>query len=239
MHVGAIARLERFRGWYTGSLLPAVHQPRNRSSPDHRPPATPPAEPAVKRSPSTGSPMRLVEGELTHYTFRKVALTASGPMWECPDTQQRYSTPEQVNAVLAQVHRQWRTHLGIGREALRARRLALGLSAAQADRQAAFPIQRGAAATIHQRQRHGGADRRRSGPPGPQAGSPPPVAAVYGRPGPGNYFQPARYHGYWLRRSRGLGGLIVRNLFTQPSFGTSASATGILDEASVACFASE
>lgn len=101
-------------------------------SPDHRAAAQHSAAPAVKRSPSTGSPMHLVEGEPTSYTFRNVALTASGLMWECPDTQQRYSTPEQVNAVLAQVHRQWRAHLGIGREALRARRLALGLSAAQA-----------------------------------------------------------------------------------------------------------
>ena len=101
-------------------------------SPDHRAAAQPPAAPAAMRSPSTGSPMHLVEGEPTSYTFRNVELTASGLMWECPDTRQRYSTPEQVNAVLAQVHRQWRARLGIGREALRARRLALGLSAAQA-----------------------------------------------------------------------------------------------------------
>ena len=109
-------------------------------SPDHRPAAPHPATPAVKRSPSTGSPMRLVAGEPTSYTFRKVALTASGPIWECPDTGQRYSTPEQVNAVLAQVHRLWREHLGIGRVALREHRLALGLSAAQASALLGFGI---------------------------------------------------------------------------------------------------
>ena len=91
-------------------------------------------------SPSTGSPMRLVEGEPTRYTFRKVALTASGPIWECPDTGQRYNTPEQVNAVLAQVHRLWREHLGIGRVALREHRLTLGLSAAQASTLLGFGI---------------------------------------------------------------------------------------------------
>ena len=109
-------------------------------SPDHLSAAQHLTTPAIKRSPSTGSPMHLVEGEPTSYRFRNVSLTASGFMWECPDTQQRYSTPEQVNAVLAQVHRQWRTHLGIGREALRARRLALGLSAAQASALLGFGI---------------------------------------------------------------------------------------------------
>jgi transcriptional regulator with XRE-family HTH domain len=109
-------------------------------SPDRRAAAPHPIAPAVKLSPSTGSPMRLVEGEPTSYTFRKVALTASGPIWECPDTKQRYSTPEQVNAVLAQVHRLWREHLGIGRVALREHRLALGLSAAQASALLGFGI---------------------------------------------------------------------------------------------------
>lgn len=109
-------------------------------SPDHRPAAPPPAALAVKRSPSTGSPMHLVAGDPTRYTFRNVALTASGFLWECPDTQQRYSTPEQVNALLAQVHRQWREHLGIGRVALQQRRLALGLSAAQASALLGFGI---------------------------------------------------------------------------------------------------
>ena len=109
-------------------------------SPDHHAAAQHRAAPAVKRSPSTGSPMRLVAGEPISYTFRNVALTARGVMWECPDTQQRYSTPEQVNDVLAQVHRKWRQHLGIGREALRERRLALGLSAAQASALLGFGI---------------------------------------------------------------------------------------------------
>ena len=104
-------------------------------SPDHHPTA-----PTIKLSPSTGSPMHLVEGEFTSYSFRNVALTARGSMWECPDTQQRYSTPEQVNNVLAQVHRQWREHLGIERLALQRRRQALGLSAAQASALLGFGI---------------------------------------------------------------------------------------------------
>ena len=115
--------------------MPSIMQ-----SPDRRPAASHPAAPAVKLSPSTGTPMRLVQGEPTNYTFRNVQFTATGLMWECPDTEQRYSTPDQVDAVLAQVHRQWRAHLGIGRTALRERRLALGISAAQASALLCFGI---------------------------------------------------------------------------------------------------
>jgi len=109
-------------------------------APDHRPPAAPQDAPAAMRSPSTGSPMHLVEVEPTAYTLRGLSLTVGGPAWECPDTQQRYSTPEQVNAVLAQVHQLWRKHYGIGRAALQQRRLDLGLSAAQASALLGFGI---------------------------------------------------------------------------------------------------
>ena len=112
----------------------------NMHRPEHHAGAPLPAVPASMPSPSTGNPMRLVAGAPTSYTFRKVALIASGPIWECPDTKQRYNTPEQVNAVLAQVHRLWREHLGIGRVTLQQRRLALGLSAAQASALLGFGI---------------------------------------------------------------------------------------------------
>lgn len=95
---------------------------------------------AAMASPSTGSPMRLVADEATAYTLRGLPFTVSGSAWECPDTLERYNTPEQVNEVLARVHHAWRAHHGIDRAALRARRTVLGLSAAQASALLGFGV---------------------------------------------------------------------------------------------------
>jgi putative zinc finger/helix-turn-helix YgiT family protein len=83
-------------------------------------------------SPKTGNPMREVEGDSATYTLRGQEFQVSGPAWECPDTGTRYFTPEQGNILMARLHHAWRERHGIAKEALRARRKALGLSAAQA-----------------------------------------------------------------------------------------------------------
>lgn len=84
------------------------------------------------RSPNTGNLMQLVEGEVSTFTLRGLSFEVSSPAWECPDTRKRYSDPDQSNVFQARIHHAWRQHHGIGRTALRERRLALGLSAAQA-----------------------------------------------------------------------------------------------------------
>lgn len=87
--------------------------------------------PAPMRSPNTGNPMRLVEGEVGTYTLRGLAFKVSSPAWECPDTGEHYNTPEQGNIFLARLHHAWRQHHGIAKESLHERRKQLGLSAAQ------------------------------------------------------------------------------------------------------------
>ena len=76
--------------------------------------------------------MREVESEARSYSLRGEQFTISSPVWECPDTGERFFTPEQGDVFLALVHHAWRERQGIAKEALRTRRKALGLSAAQA-----------------------------------------------------------------------------------------------------------
>ena len=76
--------------------------------------------------------MHLIDGEPVAYSLRGLSFMVSGPSWECPDTGQLYSSPDQVDTVLARVHERWREHRGISRAALQSRREALQLSAAQA-----------------------------------------------------------------------------------------------------------
>lgn len=76
--------------------------------------------------------MREVEGDSATYTLRGQEFQVSGPAWECPDTGTRYITPEQGNILMARLHNAWRERHSIAKEALRTRRKALGLSAAQA-----------------------------------------------------------------------------------------------------------
>lgn len=92
------------------------------------------------RSPKTGNPMREVEGDSTTYTLRGQEFSLSSPAWECPDTGERYFTPEQGNVFLARLHRAWRERNGIAKEALKQRRHMLGLSAAQASALLGFGI---------------------------------------------------------------------------------------------------
>ena len=76
--------------------------------------------------------MRLVEGEAFPYTFRHEIFVMGGPAWECPVTGKRYNTPEQETEFIDRIHGAWRERHGVDKETLRARRKALGLSAAQA-----------------------------------------------------------------------------------------------------------
>ena len=61
------------------------------------------------RSPSTGNPMRLVEGEPATYYLRGQPFEVDGPTWECPDTGKRHTTPEQDGGFLRHLHQLWRT----------------------------------------------------------------------------------------------------------------------------------
>lgn len=92
------------------------------------------------RSPNTGSSMREVENEATLHTLRGETFMVGSPAWECPDTGERYFTPEQGNIFLSRVHAAWRERHGISKEALRQRRKALGLSAAQASALLGFGV---------------------------------------------------------------------------------------------------
>ncbi|TGE18948.1 hypothetical protein [Hymenobacter elongatus] len=83
------------------------------------------------RSPKTGNPMHEVEGEAAAYTFRGQQFQLSSPAWQCPDTGERYNTPEQGNVFLARLHRAWREQNGLSKDALHRRVEALGLSGAQ------------------------------------------------------------------------------------------------------------
>lgn len=83
-------------------------------------------------SPHTGKPMREVENEPALYTLRGEQFMAGGPAWQCPDTGKEYFTPEQGDVFMARLHGAWRERHGVDKETLRARRKALGLSAAQA-----------------------------------------------------------------------------------------------------------
>lgn len=76
--------------------------------------------------------MREVENEAGLYTLRGEQFMVGGPAWQCLDTGKEYFTPEQGNIFLARLHHAWRERHSIGKEALRTRRKALGLSAAQA-----------------------------------------------------------------------------------------------------------
>lgn len=91
-------------------------------------------------SPKTGNPMREVMGGAATYTLRGQEFQVSGPAWECPDTGERYFTPEQGNVVLARLHQAWREQHGISQQALRQRGQALGLSDAQASALLGFGI---------------------------------------------------------------------------------------------------
>lgn len=75
--------------------------------------------------------MRQVEGESATYTFRGRQLQLSHKAWECPDTGERYTTPEQDIEFIAHLHAAWREQYGISAGALHQRRTKLGLSAAQ------------------------------------------------------------------------------------------------------------
>ena len=75
--------------------------------------------------------MRLVEGESAIYTFRGRQFQLAHEAWECPDTGERYTAPEQDAAFIAHLHTTWREKRGISAVALRKRRTQLGLSAAQ------------------------------------------------------------------------------------------------------------
>jgi putative zinc finger/helix-turn-helix YgiT family protein len=72
-----------------------------------------------------------VEGEARTYTLRGQQFQISSPAWQCPDTGERYNSPEQGDIFLVRLHRAWRERNGIDKDALRQRRKALGLSAAQ------------------------------------------------------------------------------------------------------------
>lgn len=75
--------------------------------------------------------MRLVEGEPAIYTFRGRKFQLAHQAWECPDTHERYTSPEQDAAFIAHLHAAWREKRGISAGVLRRRRAQLGLSAAQ------------------------------------------------------------------------------------------------------------
>lgn len=92
------------------------------------------------RSPHTGESMHEVESPPRPYNFRGETFEVGGPAWECPGTGERYFTPEQGDVFLARVHAAWRAGHGIGKEALRQRRQALGLSAAQASALLGFGV---------------------------------------------------------------------------------------------------
>ncbi len=84
--------------------------------------------------------MRLVENEPAPYTLRGEEFAVGGPTWECPDTGERYLSPEQVDEFFRLVHAAWRARHGIGKDALRQRRKALGLSAAQSSALLGFGV---------------------------------------------------------------------------------------------------
>jgi len=84
--------------------------------------------------------MREVEGDVATYTLRGQEFQVSGPAWQCPDTGERYFTPEQGNVLLARLHHAWRARHGISQQALRQRGQALGLSDAQASALLGFGI---------------------------------------------------------------------------------------------------
>ena len=84
--------------------------------------------------------MNLVETEPALHTLRGEQFWVSGPAWECPDTGERYHTPEQGNVLLARLYHAWRERHGIAPESLRQRVAALGLSDAQASALLGFGI---------------------------------------------------------------------------------------------------
>jgi hypothetical protein len=92
------------------------------------------------RSPNTGNPMRLVEGEAVTYTLRGEQFQVRGPAWQCPDTGERYLGPEHLDEVFARLHHAWRERHGIAKEDLQRRAQALGLSDAQASALLGFGV---------------------------------------------------------------------------------------------------
>lgn len=75
--------------------------------------------------------MRQVDGDSATYTFRGRQFQLVHQAWECPDTGERYTTPEQDAAFIARLHAAWREQRGISAATLHQRRTRLGLSAAQ------------------------------------------------------------------------------------------------------------